>query len=81
MGWPARIIAGLVFTLVTAVLGSIAFAVLSVRCCGGQGGGTEPAGWVVIGLIVLACATLAAVLAGGLAEVARSALGRRQRKD
>jgi hypothetical protein len=46
-----------------------------------MGGGTEPAGWVVVGLIVLLAAAFAAAAAGGLLEMAHRALARGRRKD
>jgi hypothetical protein len=79
ISWAAKISAALAFAGAIALLAPIAYGVVSIRCCEIDGG-TEIAGWVLIGLLVLLAATVLALLVAALSEFCARAVRRRRRK-
>lgn len=63
------VVAGL---LALALVGPVAFAVVSLRCCPGSSGASAGA-WVVVGLVVVAVVALAAACGGALVALTRRA--------
>jgi hypothetical protein len=67
VGRAARIAAALAFLTAVAPLAPTAYAVVSIRCCGS--GAADPAGWVLIGLVIVLAALVPPVLAGAVVEL------------